>query len=76
MILKVVSIRHKLWHDVNGLYYRIFSIGQSVLWGVGIGIIPAFGIPARIGDVLIGLTAIPFAFFLKKGYIVGQRVQQ
>jgi hypothetical protein len=36
---------------------------------VGIGIIPpVFGIPAGVGDVLIGLTAIPFVFFLKKGY--------
>jgi hypothetical protein len=44
-------------------------VGFAFLWGVGIGIIPpAFGISAGIGDVLIGLTAIPFAFFLKKGY--------
>jgi hypothetical protein len=29
---------------------------------------PAFGIPAEIGDVLIGVTAIPFAYFLRKGF--------
>jgi hypothetical protein len=29
---------------------------------------PAFAIPAGIGDLLIGLTAIPFAIFLWKGY--------
>ena len=29
---------------------------------------PAFAIPAGIGDLLIGLTAIPFAILLWKGY--------
>ncbi len=29
---------------------------------------PAFAIPAGVGDILIGVTAIPFAFFLRKGY--------
>ncbi len=29
---------------------------------------PAFAIPAGVGDVLIGVTAIPFAIFLWKGY--------
>src|SRR5919198_1224701 len=44
-------------------------VGFAFLWGVGIGIIPpTFGIPAGVGDVLIGVTAIPIAFFLKKGY--------
>jgi hypothetical protein len=44
-------------------------VGFAFLWGVGIGIIPSvFGISAGVGDVLIGLTAIPFVFFLKKGY--------
>ncbi|MFL6424795.1 MAG: hypothetical protein ACJ71R_14540, partial [Nitrososphaeraceae archaeon] len=44
-------------------------VGFAFLWGVGIGILPsAFGIPAGVGDVLIGVTAIPIAFFLKRGY--------
>ena len=29
---------------------------------------PALGIPAGVGDVMIGVTAFPFAYFLKKGY--------
>ena len=44
-------------------------IGFAFLWGVSIGILhPAFGIPAGVGDILLGVTAIPFAYFLKKGY--------
>jgi hypothetical protein len=44
-------------------------IGISFLFGVSIKILsPAFGIPAGVGDILVGITAIPFAFFLKKGY--------
>lgn len=43
-------------------------IGIAFLWGVSQGILPpAFGIPAGVGDVLIGVTAIPFAYFLRKG---------
>ncbi|MEO9364095.1 MAG: hypothetical protein ABI348_09360 [Nitrososphaera sp.] len=43
--------------------------GIIFLWGVTQGILhPAFGIPAGVGDILIGVTAIPFAFFLRKGY--------
>jgi hypothetical protein len=44
-------------------------IGIAFLLGVSQGILPpAFGIPAGVGDVLIGLTAIPFAYFLRKGF--------
>jgi hypothetical protein len=44
-------------------------IGVAFLWGVAVGILdPAFGIPAGIGDILVGITAIPFAFILRKGY--------
>ena len=44
-------------------------IGFAFLWGVSMGILhPAFGIPAGVGDILLGVTAIPFAYFLKKGY--------
>jgi hypothetical protein len=44
-------------------------LGLAFLWGVSQGILPpAFGIPAGVGDVMIGLTAIPFAYFLRRGY--------
>ena len=42
--------------------------GIVFLWGVSQGILdPIFGYPAGIGDILIGVTAIPFAYFLRKG---------
>src|SRR5919202_2498747 len=47
--------------------YRIG--GVFFLWGMTQGILdPAFAIPAGVGDILIGVTAIPFALFLWKGY--------
>jgi len=47
--------------------YRI--LGVVFILGVSQGILhPAFGIPAGVGDMLIGLTAIPFAYFLRKGF--------
>jgi hypothetical protein len=47
--------------------YRIGGI--AFLWGMTQGLLePAFAIPAGIGDILIGVTAIPFAIFLWRGY--------
>ena len=44
-------------------------LGIAFLWGVSQGILHrAFGIPAGVGDILIGVTAIPFAYFLSKGF--------
>ena len=44
-------------------------LGVVFLWGVYQGILhPTFGIPAGVGDILIGVTAIPFAYSLRKGY--------
>jgi hypothetical protein len=44
-------------------------LGIVFLWGVSQGILhPAFGIPAGVGDILIGVTAIPFVYFLRKGF--------
>ena len=44
-------------------------LGIVLLWGASQGILhPAFGIPAGVGDILIGLTAIPFAYILRKGF--------
>jgi hypothetical protein len=43
--------------------------GVFFLWGMTQGFLdPAFVIPAGVGDILIGVTAIPFAIFLWKGY--------
>jgi hypothetical protein len=47
--------------------WRIF--GVVFLWGMTQGILePTFAIPAGVGDILVGITAIPFAIFLWKGY--------
>jgi hypothetical protein len=44
-------------------------VGFAFLWGVAAGILPpAFGIPAGVGDILVGVTAILFAYFLRKGF--------
>jgi hypothetical protein len=44
-------------------------VGIAFLWGMTQGLLdPAFAIPAGVGDILIGVTAIPFAIFLWKGY--------
>src|ERR687889_2733776 len=44
-------------------------VGVAFLWGMTQGILdPAFAIPAGVGDILIGVTAIPFAIFLWKVY--------
>ena len=29
---------------------------------------PAFGIPAGVGDILVGVSAMPFAYFLRRGF--------
>jgi hypothetical protein len=43
--------------------------GIFFIWGMTQGLLdPAFAIPAGVGDILIGLTAIPFAIFLWKRY--------
>jgi hypothetical protein len=47
--------------------YRIAGI--AILWGMTQGLfVPAFSIPAGVGDILIGVTAVPFAIFLWRGY--------
>jgi hypothetical protein len=44
-------------------------VGIAFLWRVSQGILPpAFGISAGVGDILIGVTAIPFAYFLRKSF--------
>jgi hypothetical protein len=44
-------------------------LGVAFLWGVSLGILhPAFGIPAGVGDILVGVSAMPFAYFLRRGF--------
>jgi hypothetical protein len=44
-------------------------LGVAFLWGVSQGILhPAFGIPAGVGDILVGVSAMPFAYFLRRGF--------
>ena len=44
-------------------------VGIAFLVGMAQGLLdPAFAIPAGVGDILIGVTAIPFSIFLWKGY--------
>ena len=51
---------------------RIF--GVVFLIGISQGIIaPTFGYVAGIGDILIGVTAIPMAYVIKKGYSWARR---
>src|ERR687892_776253 len=46
---------------------RLFGI--AFLWGMTQGLFdPAMAIPVGVGDILVGVTAIPFAIFLWKGY--------
>jgi hypothetical protein len=45
-------------------------LGVAFLWGVSQGILqPAFGIPAGVGDILIGATAIPFGTSSEKDLV-------
>jgi hypothetical protein len=44
-------------------------VGIVFLWGMTHALLdPAFAVPAGVGDVLIGMTAIPFAIFVWRGY--------
>jgi hypothetical protein len=44
-------------------------LGIVFLLGVSNGILhPTFGIPAGVGDILVGITAIPLAYILRKEY--------
>jgi hypothetical protein len=44
-------------------------VGITFLWGMTQGIVePVFAIPAGVGDILIGVTAIPLAYFLWRGH--------
>jgi hypothetical protein len=43
--------------------------GIAFIWGMTQGFFdPAMAIPSGVGDILVGVTAIPFAIFFWKGY--------
>jgi hypothetical protein len=64
--------KHIQYNKITSLLIavHIWRIGGIFfIWGMTQGLLdPAFAIPAGVGDILIGLTAIPFAIFLWKGY--------
>ena|SRR5438093_9081277 len=80
-MLLILSMQMKVINDYSKQkqYNKTISIliavhswriaGIAFLWGMTQGILdPAFAVPAGIGDILIGLTAVPFAIFLWRGY--------
>jgi hypothetical protein len=63
---KIISILTSI-HTIR-IFGVVFLIGTSE------GIIaPTFGYVAGIGDILIGVTAIPIAYIIKKGYSWARR---
>src|SRR5262245_30987597 len=53
--------------------YRVLGANFLVLWAYG-AIPGAFALPAGIGDVLVGLLALPVAFYLVSGAARGRSV--
>ena len=48
--------------------HTVRVIGISFVIGVSLGILsPIFGYTAGIGDILIGVTALPMAYFFRRG---------
>jgi hypothetical protein len=72
--MKASDDHSKLMHynNITSLLVAVHTwriVGIAFLWGMTQGLLdPAFAIPAGVGDILIGVTAIPFAIFLWKGY--------
>jgi hypothetical protein len=55
--------------------HTVRVIGSSFVIGVSLGILsPIFGYTAGIGDILIGVTAIPMAYFLRRGHRLAANV--
>lgn len=72
MRVRFESSRQIKYNKITSILVAIQTlriIGFAFLWGVSLGILhPAFGIPAGVGDILVGVSAIPFAYFLRKGF--------
>lgn len=64
--------KHIQYNKITSLLIAVHTWrigGIFFIWGMTQGLLdPAFAIPAGVGDILIGVTAIPFAIFLWKGY--------
>jgi hypothetical protein len=55
--------------------HAVRIIGISFLIGVSQGVLsPIFGYTAGLGDILIGVTAIPMAYFFKSGHRFATKV--
>jgi hypothetical protein len=55
--------------------HSVRVIGISFVIGVSLGILsPIFGYTAGIGDILIGVTALPMAYFFRRGHRLAANV--
>src|SRR5438132_3061195 len=55
--------------------HTVRVIGISFVIGVSLGILsPLFGYTAGIGDILIGVTALPMAYFFRRGHRLATNV--
>ena len=55
--------------------HTVRVIGISFVIGVSLGILsPIFGYTAGIGDILIGVTALPMAYFFRRGHRLAANV--
>ena len=73
MKMKVITERSKAsYRKTTSILIALHTgriLGVAFLWGVFEGIfLPSFGLPAGVGDILIGVTAIPFALFIWNDY--------
>ncbi len=64
--------KYKRYNTITSILIAVHTwriAGVAFLWAMSLGVLdPAFAIPAGVGDVMIGVTAIPFAIFLARGY--------
>src|SRR5919112_4778199 len=72
MKVKLDRLKQIEYNKITSLLIAVQTwriLGTAFLFGVSSGILhPTFGIPAGVGDILAGVTAIPLAYILRKGY--------